>query len=249
MNLRTVAGSEQRRVDVAVELPRIRHVVAGGRPRRRPVPAHRIGERHPEQPVVAADEADQRRGEVVALHRVQRAKPGGTAARQDQRLERPHRPERHDDEPLIRRVDDARATGLDPRHVLEERPAGRGQVRPLGRVLAGRPPAAATRRPRPGRGDGGSRRPWPRRGSRRPGPTASRGPARRIGRPRHRRRSGPRRDPSRRGGGRGAASNRRRGTSRAPRPPGGGRHPPVQVASDVAGRSAAKSFVKTNGPS
>ena len=116
--------------------------------RRRAVPAHRVWERHPEQPVVAPDEADQRRGEVVAGVRRQLAESRGAPARQDQRLERPDRPERDDDEPRVRGFDDARAAGLEPGHVLEERPAGRGEVRPLGRVLAG-----CFRRDRPDRPD------------------------------------------------------------------------------------------------
>ena len=172
--------------------------------------------------------------------------PRRRPARDDQRLERPGRPERDDDEPLVVLLDDPLAARLLVGVVEQQAAPGARRGGAAGpRPRAPPRPGSAVPGPDLAVRDAGSRRPSPRPGSRRPGPSGSRRRARRSARPRRRstRADVAGRHP-RRASGRGAARSTRPGRSRArPRPAGARRRtPPI----DVSGRSAAKSLVKTN---
>ena len=75
-------------------------------------------------------------GEVVASRIVQFGQPRRRALRHEQGLERPGRPERHDDQPLVGLDDDPLAPRLMVDIVEQHPPPGRRQVGPLRRVLA-----------------------------------------------------------------------------------------------------------------
>ena len=172
-------GAQERRIEVRVDLPVV------GRPvtERRLVPAHRVRERPLEQPVVAASQLVQDDRQVVARRVVEVGQARGGSLGHEQRLERPGRPERHDDEPLVALDDDPLAARLAARRnraaaACRSPPGGRAAWRPRARHHR-----AAPCRPRSGRADAGSRHPSPRRGSRRPGPSGNRRRARRSARP------------------------------------------------------------------
>ena len=124
------------------------------------VEAHRIGERHVEQPVVALREFGQRRGERRLLGRVQLVEAADAAARQDHRLERPDRPERHEhDEMLVREDDALAALELLLEIVDQQDPAVLQEIVGLACASPSRARSADGGSPRSGRADAGSSSP------------------------------------------------------------------------------------------
>ena len=185
-------------------------------------------------------------GQPVPCRGVEVGQAGGRPPRDRERLERPGRPERHDDQPLVALDDDARparflgrrsraaGAGRSPRGGAAWLAASRCAPRPAARCPAQiwpcgwgfEAPIAAPR----------FSKTWTQRKSapelaRLLGPDVDDPPDRRQ---RHRRR----------GSGRGAARSRRPGRHHVRLRPGGGRR--STVASDVSVRSAAKSLSKTN---
>src|SRR5208337_3828205 len=88
--------AQEGRVEMSVHLPFGMHRAAA----RLLMEAHRIGERHVEQPVVAPGQLGQRRGERLLLGRAHLVKTPDPPPRQDHRLERPDRRERDEDDEM-----------------------------------------------------------------------------------------------------------------------------------------------------
>ena len=138
----------------------------------------------------------QRRPQAVARGVVEVGQAGRRTLRDEQRLERPGRPERHDDQPVVVLDDDPLAARLLVDVVEQQAAAGRLEVARAGRHPRARPRRAAPCRPRSGRADAGWRRPSPRPGSRTPGPSGTAAELGRSGPPTGRRSRGRRRRPS-----------------------------------------------------
>ena len=112
------------------------------------MPAHRIRKRHVEQPVVRGQQRDEKPTQLAPRGGRDVGQARDRHQRQDQRLERPHRPVRNDRHPARALVDDALAACVLEARVVGEQPGPvRGGVGALVLVLGGGLVGQRVRRP------------------------------------------------------------------------------------------------------